>query len=70
MIGFCEECSDMVRYSIKTGIIEKEIKGKTCKFQGMKAYCTECGSELFVESIHDHNLIRLEKEYKNSNGCK
>ncbi|PKM60722.1 MAG: hypothetical protein CVU99_06775 [Firmicutes bacterium HGW-Firmicutes-4] len=70
MIAFCEKCHGMVTYSIKTIILKKEIKEKTCKFQGMKAYCTECGNELFVASIHDQNLIRLEKEYKNSNGCK
>jgi len=70
MIEFCEKCHTMVTYFIENIYIEKEVKGKKCKFQGIKAYCTDCGSELFVSSIHDHNLKMLEKEYRDSNGYK
>ncbi len=70
MIEFCENCHEMVTYFIENISIEKEIKGKKYKFQREKAYCTECRSELFVASIHDHNLKMLEKEYRDSNGYK
>lgn len=68
MLGFCEKCHDMVEYYIKDEKKQKKIKGKTIEYIGKEAYCNECGSEIFVSDIRDHNLAMLDKVYREKEG--
>ena len=64
MKGFCENCRDMVDYSVKTVNKEKTIKGKTIRYVGKEAYCEECKEEIFVAEIRDYNLMQLDAAYR------
>ena len=56
MKGFCENCRDMVDYSVAIVEKEKKIKGKTIRYMGKEAYCEKCNEEIFVAEIRDYNL--------------
>ena len=60
MKEFCENCRDMVDYSVKEFNKEKAIKGKTIRYVAKEAYCDECKEEIFVAEIRDYNLVQLE----------
>ena len=64
MKGFCENCRDMVDYSVKTVNKEKVIKGKTIRYVGKEAYCEECKEEIFEPEVRDYNLIQLDAAYR------
>ncbi|SMP57043.1 type II toxin-antitoxin system antitoxin SocA domain-containing protein [Anoxynatronum buryatiense] len=64
MKGYCENCRDMVDYSIKTVNKEKTIKGKTIRYVGKEAYCEECKEEILVAEIRDYNLMQLDAAYR------
>ena len=68
MLGFCEKCHDMVEYSIRELKEQKAIKGKNVEYIGKEAYCNECGNEIFVSDIRDHNLAMLDKAYREKEG--
>ncbi len=68
MLGFCEECRDMVEYYIKEEKMTKNIKGKKIEYMGELATCSECGSEMFVADIRDHNLQTLDDAYRQKEG--
>lgn len=68
MLGFCENCHEMAGYSIKEVKKQKNIKGKSVEYTGKEAYCNECGSEMFVADIRDHNLAMLDKAYREEEG--
>ena len=38
------------------------------KYIGKEAYCSECGSEMFVSDIRDYNLAMLDKAYREEVG--
>ena len=63
MKGFCEKCHDMVEYSIREVKKQKEIKGRSIEYTAKEAYCNECGNEIFVSDIRDHNLAALDEAY-------
>ncbi len=64
MKGFCENCRDMVDYSVKAVNKEKTIKGKTIRYVGKEAYCEACKEEIFVAEIRDYNLMQLDTAYR------
>lgn len=64
MKGFCENCRDIVDYSVKMADKEKTIKGKTIRYVGKEAYCEECNEEIFVGEIRDYNLMQLDDAYR------
>lgn len=68
MLGFCENCHDMVGYSIKEIKKQKNIKGKDIEYTGKVAFCNECGSEIFVSEIRDNNLTMLDRAYREKEG--
>ncbi len=68
MLGFCEKCYEMVKYTVKEEKKQKNIKGKNVEYIGKEAYCNECGSEIFVSDIRDHNLFMLDKAYREKEG--
>ncbi|MEQ8156607.1 MAG: type II TA system antitoxin MqsA family protein, partial [Clostridiaceae bacterium] len=64
MMTFCEECREMVEYTIEEITMEKEIKGKTIKFNGKEASCNFCGCKVFVPSLRDYNLKQMDDAYR------
>ncbi|MFW6030226.1 MAG: type II TA system antitoxin MqsA family protein, partial [Halanaerobiales bacterium] len=66
MKGFCEQCHDMVDYSVKTVKKIKDIKGKRINYQGKEAYCDNCDCNIFVAEIRDYNLKKLDVAYRKS----
>lgn len=64
MLGFCEECRDMVEYYVEEKVMTKNIKGKEIKYKGKVAYCDECESEIFVAEIRDYNLMKLDEAFR------
>jgi DNA-directed RNA polymerase subunit RPC12/RpoP len=57
MLRFCGEC---VQEKIKT----KTIKGKEITYTGREAYCSKCGSEIFVPEVRNYNLKEIDKAYR------
>ncbi len=68
MLGFCENCREMIEYSTKEVKKQKNIKGESVEYIGKEVYCNECGSEMFVADIRDHNLAMLDKAYREKEG--
>ena len=68
MFAFCENCRDMVEYTVTKEEKTKEIKGKEISYMGKEAYCKECDSNIFVQKIRDFNLEKLDEAYRKSAG--
>ncbi|MFW6028887.1 MAG: type II TA system antitoxin MqsA family protein [Halanaerobiales bacterium] len=64
MLGFCEQCHDMVKCYVKEKKKSKEIKGKEITYIGKEAYCNKCDENVFITEIRDHNLKKLDKAYR------
>jgi putative zinc finger/helix-turn-helix YgiT family protein len=64
MLPFCEECHDNVNYKEVDEKKVKNIKGRDLTYIGKEAYCTECGSSIFVPEIHDYNLNLINSAYR------
>ena len=66
MMGFCEQCHDMVDYYVIEEQKSKEIKGEEISYIGKEAYCNNCNENIFVAEIRDYNLERLDEAYRKS----
>ena len=64
MKTFCPECRKEVEYSINESIEEKEVRGLKFEYKAERAYCCECGSEIFIPELHDENLKRINAAQK------
>lgn len=65
---FCTECRDDVTFVIKNKQMDGIIKGETYIYLGKVSYCSDCGSEVYVEEINDYNLKALYNKYREKNG--
>jgi len=63
MKTFCPECRKDVEYQIKESIEKKEVRGLEFEYTAERAYCTECGDEIFISELHDQNLQRIDDAY-------
>lgn len=61
---FCENCRDMVEFTIREEAITKVIKGKEITYKAKVAFCNECGEEIFVGEIRDQNLKMVDISYR------
>jgi len=61
---FCENCRDIVEFSVREEAITKVIKGKEITYKAKVAFCNECGEEIFVGEIRDLNLKMLDIAYR------
>ncbi|WP_031514002.1 hypothetical protein [Desulfofalx alkaliphila] len=68
MLAFCENCHELAEYTVRDEPKEKIIKGNKVEYMGKEAYCKDCGSEIFVADIRDHNLSMLDKAYREWKG--
>lgn len=64
---FCEGCRKDVVYTETEVLMQNALKGETYEYTGKKAVCTECGSEVYVAEIEDHNLKALYDAYRKKN---
>ncbi|WP_019680673.1 type II TA system antitoxin MqsA family protein [Ruminococcus flavefaciens] len=64
---FCEECRNEVLYTIKEELMTDTIKGTEYSYNGKKAYCSDCGSLVYVPEINDYNLKALYDVYRIAN---
>ena len=64
MFGFCDECRDMVKYTIDRREGSSEVKGEEVKYTEKIALCKECGKEIFISEIMDENLIAIDEAYR------
>lgn len=65
---FCEECRNDVYFYINEVQIEGTIKGEKYLYLGKEAHCVDCGSEVYVAEVNDHNLKALYDVYRETNG--
>lgn len=63
---FCEECRDMVDYKIIEQQSVHSIKGKEISYISKEAYCSTCGSSVFVPELRDMNLESLDNAFRAS----
>ena len=61
---FCENCRDIVEFSVREEAITKVINGKEITYKSKVAFCNECGEELFAGEIRDENLKMLDIAYR------
>lgn len=64
MMTLCEDCREMVTFTVEDLHMEKEIKGKRIAFEGKEAYCPICKGSLFVATLRDYNLKQLDSAYR------
>lgn len=65
--GFCPECNKWAEYKIRTNLI-KEYKGQEVNVVENIAYCSVCGTDIFIEEIEEENLKRLYDKYRDVTG--
>lgn len=64
---FCDECREYSNYTIKNISVEDTIKGRKYTYEGKRAFCDCCGSEVFVDEVMDFNLKAMYDEYRRKN---
>ena len=64
MRTFCPECRKNVKYQIKDSVEKKEVRGLEFEYTAERAYCKECGSEIFIPELHDKNLKKIDNIYR------
>ena len=67
MQTFCPECRKNVEYQIKEIIEKKEVRGLEFEYTAKRAYCNECGAEIFIPKLHDQNLKKIDNIYQEKN---
>jgi len=68
MVTFCTECREDVNYTVADELLKNDLKGVEYEFNGKKAVCAKCGSEVYVPEILDFNLKSLYDVYRKKNG--
>ena len=65
---FCEICNELVEYKIKKRIREEMINNRIVSFNELYAICKKCNNEVYVEKIHDQNMLEYSEKVKEING--
>ncbi|MBN2259445.1 MAG: DUF4065 domain-containing protein [Clostridiales bacterium] len=68
MRAFCEECREYMDYRIDEIERAKDIKGRHINFKEKIAHCSECGNEIFVSDLRDHNLAAMDRAFRVAEG--
>ena len=64
---FCVECRAEVGFKIVEEILTGNIKNEEYQYVGKRAYCQNCGTELYIAEINDSNLVALYDVYREKN---
>lgn len=63
----CVECGNEVKYKVVKENYVYEEDGMEIEYEGKKAICSKCKSELLIDEIEDYNQEQFEKAYKEMN---
>lgn len=63
----CVECGNEVKYKVVKENYVYEEDGMEIEYEGKKAVCSKCKSELLIDEIEDYNQEQFEKAYKEMN---
>jgi len=63
----CVECGNEVKYKVVKENYVYEEDGMEIEYEGKKAVCSKCESELLIDEIEDYNQEQFEKAYKEIN---
>lgn len=64
---FCEVCRKDVNVTITEVAMKNALKGEEYEYNGKRATCSECGSEVYAAEVEDNNLKALYDAYRKSN---
>lgn len=64
MITFCAECRKDVAFTVAEVLMKNELKGVEYEYNGKKAICDDCGSEVYIPEVEDFNLKSLYDVYR------
>lgn len=64
---FCPECRREVPYRTEEILDKAELRGKEYSFTAHRAYCVECGEEVYVAALEDLRLKALYDSYRIEN---
>lgn len=65
---FCPECRKDVEYQIEDSVEKKEVRSLEFEYTAERAYCKDCGSEIFIPELHDKNLQKIDNAYREKAG--
>jgi putative zinc finger/helix-turn-helix YgiT family protein len=65
---YCRNCEKEVVFTVKKGTQESVVKGVSIHTQVEHAYCRECGGKVFVPSLSEKNLSRVDQAYRQCAG--
>lgn len=66
--AFCEECREGHAYHLEPVSLQAILKGKMYSYNGKRAICSRCGTEVCVPTVEDDNLKSLYDVYRDING--
>lgn len=66
--GYCFRCDNEVDADVQEELQENTIKGFTFKALVNNAYCINCGGEVYIPAINDHNLDLISDSYRKQTG--
>lgn len=61
-VEYCEKCNKLTEYKILNEKYEIKFQNKIIKYNGKKAVCKHCNSEIFSEEVEKYNQNVFEKE--------
>ena len=65
---YCEHCLDFTTYKIRKELFEEKFNGILIKFEGNRAYCTNCNEPVLIEELEVSNDRTFNKLYRESIG--
>lgn len=67
-VGFCENCNDEVEFEIKDVQTTVRVKGRELCAILKKAFCSKCGSPVFVSELNKINDLIVYDQYRKEMG--
>lgn len=67
-IAFCINCDEKNSYNIKSEVVKKEVRGTEFSYIEQKAFCANCGEEVYVPEVNDNNVQAAEDAYRKASG--
>lgn len=65
---FCTECRKMTEYELVKRSFSKEIRGQDYDFLITTAVCMNCGNEMSLPGLIDHNVKEIDEQYRSAEG--
>lgn len=65
-MAVCLHCMQVVSYKEIVTPVTINIRGRDVTYKESKAYCLDCGEEVYVDKINDKNVARRQQAYLNA----